>query len=82
MKMAKRELEGEVQAEQVATGSKSERVALTLRTLEGSTYILQSPAGSAFGVDPALQGLVGRRVRASGILADQTFIMEDWNFVK
>jgi hypothetical protein len=82
MKMAKRELEGEVQAEQVATGSKSERVAVTLRTLEGSTYILQSPDGPGFGVDEALQGLVGRRVRASGIVADQTFILQNWNFVK
>lgn len=82
MKMAKRELEGDVQTEQVATGSKSERVAVTLRTLEGNTYVLQSQDGPGFGFDPTLQGLVGRRVRASGIVADQTFILQNWNFVK
>jgi hypothetical protein len=82
MKMAKLELEGDVQAEQVAAGSKSERSAVTLRTVEGNTYILQTPDGPALGIDQTLQGLVGRRVRASGILADQTFIVNDWNFVK
>jgi hypothetical protein len=81
MKMAPVELEGDVQTETVAPGSKSERTAVTLRTMEGNTYVLQSQHGPAFGVDQALQELVGHRIRASGIAADQTLIVKKWNLL-
>jgi hypothetical protein len=82
MKMVPVQLEGDVQLETVAVGSKSERTAVTLRTGDGETYVLQSQDGPPFDVDDALQPMVGHRIRASGIAADQTLIVRDWNFVE
>ena len=71
-------LEGVVRMETVAPGSKSERSAVTLRTAGGSTYVLQTQDGPAFGIDDALQALVGRRIQASGVASDQTLILRKW----
>jgi hypothetical protein len=72
------DLEGDVRMETVAPGSKSERSAVTLRTPAGSTYVLQTQDGPAFGIDETLQGLVGRRIQASGIASDRTLILRKW----
>ncbi|UGY11958.1 hypothetical protein HAP48_0000495 (plasmid) [Bradyrhizobium septentrionale] len=72
------DLEGDVRMETVAPGSKSERSAVTLRTLGGDTYVLQTQDGPAFGVDDALQALVGRRIQASGVASDQNLILRKW----
>jgi hypothetical protein len=81
MKMVPVDVEGDVRAETVAAGSKSERTAVTLRTAEGSTYVLQSQHGGDFGVDEGLRGLIGRRIHASGIAADRTLILRKWNLL-
>jgi hypothetical protein len=72
------DLEGDVRIETVAPGSKSERSAVTLRTPAGSTYVLQTQDGPAFGINETLRGLVGRRIQASGIASDQTLILRKW----
>jgi len=79
MKMERVDVEGEVQTETVSAGSKSERTAVTLRTEEGSTYVLQTQDDAGFGIDEGLRGLIGHRVRASGIAADRTLILQKWN---
>ena len=81
MKMAAMELEGDVQTAKVAAGSKSERMAVTLQTPGGKRYVLQSQDGSVFGIDQALQEMVGHRIHALGIAADQTFIVRKWDFL-
>ena len=78
MAMARVDLEGDVRMETVAPGSKSERTAVTLRTSEGSTYVLQTQDGPAFGIDQTLQELVGRRIQASGVASNQTMILRKW----
>jgi hypothetical protein len=72
------EVEGNVSIETVAAGSKSQRSALTLRTNEGAKYVLQSQDDSGFGVDEALEGLVGRRIKAVGVASNQTLILHHW----
>ncbi|MCK1511474.1 hypothetical protein IVB22_02580 [Bradyrhizobium sp. 190] len=78
MGVARVDLEGDVRMETVAPGSKSERTAVTLRTTEGNTYVLQTQDGPAFGVDQTLEELVGHRIQASGVASDQTIIMRKW----
>jgi hypothetical protein len=61
----------------VATGSKSERVAVVLRTKAGEQHILRRTGGHAFR-DQVLEALVGKTVTATGVVTGQTFILEKW----
>lgn len=72
------DVEGDVRTETVASGSKSERTAITLRTNAGETYVLQSQDGAGFGVDDDLLTLVGRHIQATGIASDRTLILRKW----
>jgi len=60
----------------MATGSKSERSAVLLRTDHGD-YVLRIVGGNAFA-DERLDALVGTRIRAEGDLNGATLLMRSW----
>ena len=63
-----------------APGSKSEHQAVLLEA-DGHRYKLRQPGGNPFH-DPALEALVGRTIRATGQLADATFLLAGWEEVR
>jgi hypothetical protein len=69
-------LTGTVIRKRFGAGSKSDRMAVFLKTDEGE-YVLRRKGGLAYS-DPDLEALVGKRLRASGTLAGYTFLMNDW----
>jgi len=73
------EVSGQVTKHLAAKGSKSERQATFLETDEG-TYLLRRRGGNPFA-DSKLDDLVGKRVRAKGILTEHTLIMSDWDVI-
>ena len=44
---------------------------------EGGRYVLRQQGGNAF-CDPALEALIGKTIRGTGLLAGQTFILTAW----
>ena len=68
---------GQVVKERVAAGSKSDRAAVMLDTGE-ARYVLRRRGGNAFA-DPALDELVGRRLRFEGLVHGYTLIVSDWH---
>jgi hypothetical protein len=68
---------GRVGRDTVATGSKSERAAVTLKTDDGQVYVLRNRDAPAFG-DTSLDKLVGTSITAKGFALDQTLIMKEW----
>jgi hypothetical protein len=72
-----RQITGTVVRAPVATGSKSEHIAVVLRTKTGEQHILRRAGGNAFR-DPALETLVGKTVTGTGVVTGQTFIMDKW----
>lgn len=70
------DLEGVVFRQTVGRGSKSERDAVKLRTPEGE-YVLRRMGANPFE-DPALDDLVGKRVRCTGVVHGSTFLMTNW----
>jgi hypothetical protein len=73
----RRQITGTVLRAPVATGSKSERVAVVLRTKTGEQHILRRAGGNAFR-DQVLEGLVGKTVTGTGLVTGQTFIIDKW----
>jgi len=71
------EVEGHVNSQTVAPGSKSERNAITLTTPAGETYILRRQGGPVF-VDEALKPLIGHSIKAEGLATSGTLIMRSW----
>ncbi len=72
-----RRITGTVSRAPVAIGSKSERVAVVLRTEAGEQHILRRAGGHAFR-DQVLEELVGKTITGSGLVTGQTFIMDQW----
>ncbi len=72
-----RRLTGTVLRAPVAIDSKSERLAVVLRTEAGQQHIQRRAGGHAFR-DQVLEALVGKTITGSGLLAGQTFIMDKW----
>jgi hypothetical protein len=70
---------GDVVRRHIAAGSKSERDAVVLDTGD-RTLILRRRGGNAFS-DPALDALVGKRVRLEGTATDTTFLIERFDVV-
>ena len=68
------ELEGIVERRRVARGSKSDHVAVVVRTDTG-VFTLRRRGGHAFR-DPALERLVGRRMKGEGSVHGTTFIAD------
>jgi len=76
------ELKGKVVKEAVGKGSKSEHDAVLLEANDGKhgkhgKYVLRRRGGNPFR-DPELDQLVGKRIRANGVLTGYTFVMDDW----
>ena len=70
-------VEGKVERQAVALGSKSERRAVVLRTVDGETFVLRRRGGPAFA-DPDLNPLVGHSIKAEGLATGGTLIMDRW----
>jgi len=70
------ELSGLVIKEVVGKGSKSEHDAVLLEAKDGK-YLLRQRGGNPFR-DPELDKLVGKHIRANGVLTGYTFVMSDW----
>lgn len=70
-------LTGEVTRDALASGSKSERDAVLLKTDRG-TFVLRRAGGNAFR-DPELDELVGKRITATGEVHGYTFLMASWS---
>ena len=73
-------LRGQVFRKTVAKGSKSERLAVVLRTTQGD-YVLRREGGNAFR-DAELDGLVGRKIECEGEVAVNTLIMSGWSVIE
>jgi hypothetical protein len=71
------EFEGHVVREPFATGSKSAHRAVQLATADRA-YVLRRPGGHAFH-DPALEALVGKRIRATGKIRGHTLFLTEWH---
>ena len=67
---------GNVIQKRVSPGSKSDRVAVLLQT-EDQELILRRKDGNPFK-DKVLEGLVGKDIEATGVLAGQTLIIKEW----
>jgi hypothetical protein len=72
------QLAGEVIRKTIAPGSKSERAAVVLKTAQGTEYVLRRKGGNAFA-DAELDQLVGRHIRAEGLLHGYTFVLDRWH---
>ena len=68
---------GVVSRAPVAIGSKSEHIAVVLRTEAGEQHILRRVGGNAFR-DQTLETLVGKTITGTGRITGQTFIMDKW----
>ncbi|MEI8396677.1 MAG: hypothetical protein WCF85_18240 [Rhodospirillaceae bacterium] len=60
-----------------APGSKSDHVAVMIRTSNGE-FRLRRRGGNAFQ-DEMLEALVGKTISASGQLTETTLIMDEWS---
>ncbi len=72
---------GKVASAIVSPGSKSEHRGVVLRTAQGKEFILRRSGGNAFR-DETLEALVGANITGEGVVAGQTFIMENWTATK
>jgi hypothetical protein len=75
----KERYEGLVVRKRFGEGSKSEREAVVLRTGD-EELVLRREGGNAFS-DPALDELIGRRIRGMGRRAGYTLILTEWEEV-
>lgn len=71
------ELQGKVVLKKFAEGSKSEHDAVFLET-DDHSYQLRRLGGNPFD-DPELKAMVGKKVKAKGLLNDQLFIAHELN---
>jgi hypothetical protein len=67
---------GKVVKKRFASGSKSDRDAVILRTDKGEEYVLRREGGNPF-TDPSLDELVGKQVRLKGLIHGYTLIFSD-----
>jgi len=70
------EAEGRVVSKRIGTGTKSEHDAVVLVT-PAHEYKLRRQGGNPF-VDPEISKLVGKRIRASGVVDSGQLIMSNW----
>jgi hypothetical protein len=67
---------GSVVKRPFGVGSKSERDAILLVTKD-KDYVLRRQGGNAF-FDPALEKLVGKQVRCTGVVTGYTLLVSDY----
>jgi hypothetical protein len=77
MPVKKRTLTGTVIRTRIAPTSKRDHVGVVMRTGDGKEYALRRSGGNAFQ-DDELDKLVGKTITGSGLVADHTFILDDW----
>lgn len=70
------EAEGHVVSKRIGVGSKSEHEAVVLVTPD-QEYKLRRQGGNPF-VDPEISKLVGKRIRANGVVDSGQLIMSNW----
>jgi hypothetical protein len=70
------EAEGEVVSKRIGIGTKSEHDAIVLKT-PAQEYKLRRQGGNPF-VDPEITKLVGKRIRAIGVVDSGQLIMSNW----
>lgn len=70
---------GSVVKRPFGAGSKSERDAILLVTKD-KDYVLRRQGGNAF-FDPALEKLVGKQVRCTGVVTGYTLLISDYAVV-
>ena len=73
------ELEGLVVQKRINAGSKSDHEATVLATKDGD-FKLRRQGGHPFS-DPDVQELVGKRIRARGLVSAGQFIMETYEVI-
>jgi hypothetical protein len=71
------ERRGTVTEALVSPGSKSERHAVVLDS-EGERYVLRRVGGDPFS-DSVIEGLVGKQLRAVGVVHGANFFMTHWS---
>ena len=71
------EVTGHVSIGTVDRGSKSEREAVTLKSDDGSTYVLRKEGAPAFG-DHSLDSMVGGSVTVQGIAIGDLLVVRSW----
>jgi hypothetical protein len=71
---------GNVKRQRIAAGSKSDRVGVVLDDGQGRIYALRRAGGNPFS-DAVMDGLVGKTITGTGIVADSHFIMDNWDVV-
>ena len=71
---------GQVVAQPIARGSKSERTAVMLKTPRRD-YVLRREGGNPF-LDPELDDLVGHTIEGEGIVHGYVLIMSKWRIVE
>ncbi|HJV67905.1 hypothetical protein [Ideonella sp.] len=69
-------LEGRVERQLVARGSKSERHAMVLVLPDGTQHLLRRAGGNAMR-DPHFEAMEGQRVRLSGRLRPGFFLVDE-----
>lgn len=67
---------GKVDKRRYAPGSKSERIAVVIRTEDGE-FLLQRVGGNPFR-DDVLESLVGKTIRAEGAERGTSLFISDW----
>jgi hypothetical protein len=72
-----RTVEGRVNRDTYAAGTKGEHSALILTATDGSRYLLRRLGGPAYA-DPDLDPLEGHRVSVTGLIHRDVFLIEDW----
>jgi hypothetical protein len=72
-----RSVKGIVSRGTVDSGSRSEREAVVLNTLQGDTYVLRRLGSVAFG-DNSMDGLIGKTIQTDGLAKGSTLIIRDW----
>lgn len=68
---------GRVVIERRGGRSKSARDAVVLQTAEGESFVLRMPGGNPFS-DPRLDALIGKTIRAEGVVHGDLLILSRW----
>ncbi len=71
---------GVVDRRRYAAGSKSERMAVVIRTEDGE-FLLQRVGGNPFR-DDVLESLIGKTIRAKGTQRGTSLFITDWEEVE
>jgi hypothetical protein len=69
------QVEGQIKRSRVGRGSKSDRVTIVLATAEGD-LILREKGSDSYTGQAALVPLIGKRIRAFGVVSNRQLFMD------